>query len=124
MLVIVGRPSGSVTRALLGALARAPGPKRFVSDSADNGGADLEGFEFVRVTPDAPAERAAALAGAKQIVLLPRFARSLVALQVALVRDAQAAGVERIAQISLIGADRRSPVELLRLIGTVEEAVQ
>lgn len=122
MLVVVGRPFGSVTCVLLGALAPLAGPKRFVSDVPPPDCAP-EGFELRLADPNDAAAVAASLAGATELVLLPRFERTTASLEVALAGAARAAGVRRITQISLIGADPRSPVELLRLFGAIERAV-
>lgn len=123
MLVVVGRPSGSVARAVLGALARLPGPKRIVSDAAAGDCDAAPGFETVTITAGDTAAAGIALEGARHMVILPRFERAYAQCAVALVRAARAAGVERIVQISLIGASPRSPVELLRLLGSIEQAV-
>ena len=69
---------------------------------------------------DTPADRAAALTGATDLVVVPAFDPRAIEHLMSLVRSAGAAGVARIHVVSMAGADVRSPVTLLRWIGLVE----
>jgi uncharacterized protein YbjT (DUF2867 family) len=70
-----------------------------------------------------PAARARALEGARTLVILPTVDPRATDAQGQLARAAAAAGVRRILLGSLIGADARSPVCLLRWIGLIEREV-
>jgi uncharacterized protein YbjT (DUF2867 family) len=122
MIAIVGRPGGRVAEAIAQGLAKsAAGPIRFVCASAPAPAPETS-LERAVARPDSPLQRTQALADVSALVFLPSFDRSMVELQLALAREARAAGIQRIVHISLIGADARSPVELLRRIGLVERA--
>jgi uncharacterized protein YbjT (DUF2867 family) len=83
----------------------------------------VPGFEPIPPGAAAPAARARALDGADALVILPTFDARAADAQCALVREAAAAGVRRIQLGSLIGADARSPVCLLRWVGLIEREV-
>jgi uncharacterized protein YbjT (DUF2867 family) len=117
---VVGRPGGRVAEAITAGLAASAGAIRFIAAAAPAGSP----VERVLVRPDSPLQRTQALAGAGYLVFLPSSDRAMIELQTALARDARAAGIQRIAHVSLIGADPRSPVELLRRIGVVERACE
>jgi uncharacterized protein YbjT (DUF2867 family) len=83
----------------------------------------VPGFEPIAAGAADRAARARALDGAQALVILPTFDARAADAQCALVREAAAAGVRRILIGSLIGADARSPVCLLRWVGMLEREV-
>jgi uncharacterized protein YbjT (DUF2867 family) len=102
------------------ALAPLPGRKRYAP--AKPGAGDFAaalGFE-ASLGIGSPADRADALAGATDLVIVPSFDPAAIECLMRLVQSARDAGVERVHVISLAGADARSPVALLRWIGLVE----
>jgi NAD(P)H dehydrogenase (quinone) len=119
-MLVLAAGHGQVSRAIAGALAVLPGPKRFagIKSSGNAFAADL-GYG-VAAGIAAPADRAAALAGATDLVVAPAFDPRGIEHLMALVRGARYAGVQRVHVLSLAGADVRSPVTLLRWIGLVE----
>jgi len=119
-MLVLAAGHGQVSRAIAGALAALPHPKRFA-------GIKMAGNEFaarlgyaVAAGIHTPADRAAALAGATDLVVAPAFDPRGIEHLMALVRGARHAGVQRVHVLSLAGADVRSPVTLLRWIGLVE----
>ena len=104
--------------------ASSPGarvPKRFLPAGPARGA--VTDFELVAPGTADRTARARALDGATELVILPTFDARAAEGQGALVREAAAAGVRRVQLGSLIGADARSPVCLLRWVGTLEREV-
>jgi uncharacterized protein YbjT (DUF2867 family) len=120
-MLVLSAGTGRVVQAIARELGRLPGPKRFLAAGSARGA--VPGFEHV--APGAPdrSARARALDGAHELVILPTFDARAADAQCALVREAAAAGVRRIQLGSLIGADPRSPVCLLRWVGLLEREV-
>lgn len=113
--------TGRVVQAIAAELAAIPGPKRFLAAGSARGA--VAGFELVPGGVAIAGARARALEGARELVVLPTFDPRAADAQAALVRDAKQAGVRRIHLGSLIGADPRSPVCLLRWVGLIEREV-
>lgn len=121
-MLVLTAGTGRVVQAIARELSPLLGPKRFLS--AGSARAGLPGFELVAGGVADPAARERALEGARELVVLSPFDPRAADAQGALVRSAAAAGVRRIHLGSLIGADGRSPVSLLRWVGLIErEAV-
>jgi NAD(P)H dehydrogenase (quinone) len=123
MIVIAGRPQGLISRSIAGVLTELPGPKRFVSTRAFAQPPLDQGVEQLVVRADAPRDAARALDGARTLVLIGSLNREQTDLQLALVRAARTAGVDKLLFVSLIGAAVHSPVEVLRRLGHIERAV-
>src|SRR4249920_544892 len=111
-MLVLSAGTGRVVKAVARELGRVPGPKRFLPAGTARG--VVPGFEPIAAGTADRAARAQALAGARELVVLPTFDARAADAQCALVREAPAAGVRRIRLGSLIGADARSPVCLLR----------
>lgn len=124
MIVIAGRPQGFISRSIADVLYQLPGRKRFVSARPFTEPLPDKNVESLHVRASEVADTARALDGARSVVLLGSLNRDQTALQLALIREARAAGVEKLAFISLIGASPHSPVEVLRRLGQMERAVQ
>jgi uncharacterized protein YbjT (DUF2867 family) len=120
-MLVLSAGTGRVVQAIANELAALPAPKRFLP--AGSGRGALPGFEVVAGGVGSPAARERALEGARELVVLPTFDARAADAQSALVRAAASAGVRRIYLGSLIGADARSPVCLLRWVGLVEREV-
>jgi uncharacterized protein YbjT (DUF2867 family) len=120
-MLVLSAGTGRVVQAIARELAGLPGPKRFLP--AGTARSVVPGFEPVPADAADRAARARALDGASELVILPTFDARAVDAQCALVREAAAAGIRRIQLGSLIGADPRSPVCLLRWIGMLEREV-
>jgi uncharacterized protein YbjT (DUF2867 family) len=120
-MLVLSAGTGRVVQAIARELARLPGPKRFLP--AGSARSAVPGFELVAPGTADRAARAQALDGARTLVILPTFDARAADAQCALVREAAAAGVGRIQLGSLIGADARSPVCLLRWVGMIEREV-
>lgn len=123
MIVIAGRPQGLVSGSITGVLLALPGPKRFASARPIVEPLPDKNVDVRVVRANVPLEAAQALDGARTLVLIGTLSRDQTDLQLALVREARAAGVENLVFISLIGAATHSPVEVLRRLGRVERAV-
>jgi uncharacterized protein YbjT (DUF2867 family) len=80
----------------------------------------LPGFELSNADVTSGMGRARALEGARHLVLVPIFDPRAAEAQAALVREALQAGVERLYLVSLVGANARSPVSMLRWVGLIE----
>ena len=98
-----------------------PGPKRFLRLGSARG--TVAGFELVAGRAADPEARARALDGARELVILPTLDPRAVYAQASLVSAAKQAGVRRLHVCSLIGADARSPVCVLRWVGLFEREV-
>jgi NAD(P)H dehydrogenase (quinone) len=123
-MLVLAAGHGQVAQAIAGALASLPGPKRFAPIKATgNAFAGALGYEPTAGI-DTPGDRAAALAGATDLVVVPAFDPRAIEHLMSLVRGARNAGVARIHVVSMAGADVRSPVTLLRWIGLVEREAQ
>ncbi len=120
-MLVLSAGTGRVVQAIARELGRLPGPKRFLPAGPARG--TVPGFELVAPGAADRAARARALDGASALVALPTFDGRAADAQAALVREAAAAGVRRIQLGSLIGADARSPVCLLRWVGQLEREV-
>src|SRR5262245_4961547 len=120
MLVLSGG-TGRVVQAIAHELGRLPGPKRL--RPVGSARSAVPGFESIAAGAADRAARARALGGAHQLIILPTFDARAADAQCALVREAAAAGIRRIQLGSLIGADARSPVCLLRWVGLLEREV-
>ncbi len=119
-MLVLAAGHGGVARAIAEALAPLPGRKRFAPARAGTGAfANELGYE-ASLGIATPADRADALADARDLVLVPSFDPRAVEHLMALAHAARDAGVQRIHVLSLAGADVRSPVTLLRWIGLVE----
>ena len=123
MIVIAGRPQGLVSGSITGVLLALPGPKRFTSARPIVEPLADKNVDVRVVRANVPLEATRALDGARTLVLIGTLSRDQTDLQLALVREARAAGVENLVFISLIGAAIHSPVEVLRRLGRVERAV-
>jgi uncharacterized protein YbjT (DUF2867 family) len=120
-MLVLSAGTGRVVQAIARELERAPGPKRFLPAGTARG--VVPGFDPVMPGAADRAARERALDGAADLVVLPTFDARAADAQAALIRAAAAAGVRRIQLGSLIGADARSPVCLLRWAGTLEREV-
>ena len=120
-MFVLSAGTGRVVQAIARELGRLPGPKRFLPAGTARG--VVAGFEAITAGAADRAARARALEGARELVVLPTFDARATDAQCALVREAVAAGVRRIRLGSLIGADPRSPVCLLRWVGLLEREV-
>jgi uncharacterized protein YbjT (DUF2867 family) len=120
-MLVLTAGSGRVVQAIARELSALPGPKRFLPAGSARGG--LPGFETVPGGAAEPAARGRALEGARELVVLPTFDPRAADAQAALVRGAAKAGVRQVHLGSLIGADARSPVCLLRWVGLIEREV-
>ncbi len=120
-MLVLSAGTGRVVQAVARELARLPGPKRFLS--AGTAREVVPGFDPVAPGAADRAARERALDGARNLVVLPTFDARAADAQAALIREAAAAGVRRIQLGSLIGADSRSPVRLLRWVGLLEREV-
>jgi uncharacterized protein YbjT (DUF2867 family) len=120
-MLVLTAGTGRVVQAIARELAVLPGPKRFLPAGSARG--SVPGFEVVPGGVADPAARARALEGAHTLVVLPTFDPRATDAQAALARGAAPAGVRRILLGSLIGADARSPVCLLRWVGLIEREV-
>ena len=105
MLAIVGRREGKVAHALARGMARVNPIDQWILPTAV-------------CTQGAPGFQ-----GARQLALFPSFDATSQLHTKALLGLARVAGVERVLQISMIGADPKSPVEILRRFGLLESAV-
>jgi uncharacterized protein YbjT (DUF2867 family) len=122
-MLVLAAGHGDVAKAIAGALAPLPDRKRFAPARAGTGGfATALGYEAGPGIAT-PGDRADALAGASDLVLVPSFDPRAVEHLMSLAHAARDAGVQRIHVLSLAGADVRSPVTLLRWIGLVEREV-
>ncbi len=124
MIVIAGRPQGFVSRSIAAVLYGLPGRKRFVSARPFAEPLPDDNVEPFHMRATGALDTARALDGARSLVLLGSLSRDQTELQSALIREARAAGVEKLVFISLIGASPHSPVEVLRRLGQLERAVQ
>jgi uncharacterized protein YbjT (DUF2867 family) len=120
-MLVLSAGTGRIVQAIARELAELPGEKRFLPAGTARG--VVRGFEPVAAGAADRAARAKALDGARELVILPTFDARAADAQCALVREAAAAGVRRIQLGSLIGADSRSPVCLLRWVGMLEREV-
>jgi uncharacterized protein YbjT (DUF2867 family) len=120
-MLVLSAGTGRVVQAIAHELASLPGPKRFLP--AGSARSAVPGFEPIPPGAGDRGARARALEGARELVILPTFDARAADAQCALVREAAAAGVRRIQLGSLIGADARSPVCLLRWVGLIEREV-
>ncbi len=120
-MLVLSAGTGRVVQAIARELGHLPGPKRFLPAGAARSA--VPGFESVAAGAADRAARARALDGARELVILPTFDARAADAQCALVREAAAAGIRRIQLGSLIGADARSPVCLLRWVGMLEREV-
>jgi uncharacterized protein YbjT (DUF2867 family) len=120
-MLVLSAGTGHVVQAIARELARRPGLKRFLPAGPARGA--VTGFELVAPGTADRTARARALDGATELVILPTFDARAAEGQGALVREAAAAGVRRVQLGSLIGADARSPVCLLRWVGALEHEV-
>jgi uncharacterized protein YbjT (DUF2867 family) len=120
-MLVLTAGTGRVVQAIARELAALPGPKRFLPAGSARG--SVPGFEVVPGGVTDPAARARALEGAHTLVILPTFDPRATDAQGQLARAAAAVGVRRILLGSLIGADARSPVCLLRWVGLIEREV-
>ena len=120
-MLVLSAGTGRVVQAIAHELANLPGPKRFLP--AGTARSAVPGFEPIPPGAGDRGARARALEGARALVILPTFDARAADAQCALVREAAAAGVRRIQLGSLIGADARSPVCLLRWVGLIEREV-
>jgi uncharacterized protein YbjT (DUF2867 family) len=120
-MLVLSAGTGRVVQGIARELARLPGPKRFLP--AGTARSAVPGFEPITAGAADRAARARALEGARELVILPTFDARAADAQCALVREAAAAGIRRIRLGSLIGADPRSPVCLLRWVGLLEREV-
>lgn len=121
-MLLLTAGTGRVVQTIARELAARPGPKRFLPAGSARG--NLPGFELVAGGVAEPAARERALEGVRELIILPTFDPRAAEGQSALVRNAAKAGVSRIHLGSLIGADARSPVSLLRWVGLIERAVR
>lgn len=120
-MLVLSAGTGRVVQAIVRELGRLPGPRRFLPAGPARGA--VPGFELIAAGTADRAARAQALEGARELVVLPTFDARAADAQCALVREAAAAGIHRIQLGSLIGADARSPVCLLRWVGMLEREV-
>src|SRR5262245_62317803 len=120
-MIVLSAGSGRVVQTIARELATLSQPKRFLPAGAARSA--VPGFELVAGGVDDASARARALDGAEELVVLPTFDPRSAEAQAALVREAKQAGVRRIHLGSLIAADARSPVCLLRWVGSVEREV-
>jgi len=120
-MLVLSAGTGRVVQAIARELARVPGEKRFLPAGTARG--VVHGFEPIAAGAADRGARARALDRARELVVLPTFDARAADAQCALVREAAAAGVRRIQLGSLIGADPRSPVCLLRWVGMLEREV-
>jgi NAD(P)H dehydrogenase (quinone) len=123
MIVIAGRPQGFISRSIADVLYQLPGRKRFVSARPFTEPLPDKDVESLHVRATGALDTARALNGARSLMLLGSLNRNQTALQLALICEARAAGVEKLVFISLIGASAHSPVEVLRRLGQMESAV-
>jgi NAD(P)H dehydrogenase (quinone) len=122
MLLVAGG-TGLVARPIIGGLAQTPGGKRLLTEDALTRSIPTQ-FEVHQASfYDKPA-LARALDGVREMFLIPRIDQDLIAKQRALIVAAILAGVKEITLLSLIGADSRSPVRILRWFGVVEDEVR
>lgn len=121
-MIVISAGTGRVATAIAHELEPLPGPKRFVPATPSRG-VIAPGFTLFGGGTATAVARARALEGARHLVLLPAFDPRAAEAQSALVRDAAKAGVERVHHISLVGADARSPVSLLRWVGLVDREI-
>jgi len=120
-MLVLSAGTGRVVQAVARELAALPGAKRFLP--AGTARSPVAGFEAVTAGTADRTARSRALDGARELVILPTFDARAADAQCALVREAAAAGVRHIRLGSLIGADARSPVCLLRWVGMIEREV-
>ena len=120
-MIVLSAGSGRVVQTIARELATLPQPKRFLPAGAARSA--VPGFELIADGVGDPSARAKALEGAEELVVLPTFDPRSAEAQAALVREAKQAGVQRIHLGSLIAADARSPVCLLRWVGSIEREV-
>ncbi|MGH8696356.1 MAG: NmrA family NAD(P)-binding protein [Burkholderiales bacterium] len=121
-MLVLTAGTGRVVQAIARELAALPGPKRFLPAGSARGGS-VPGFEVVPGGVADAGARGRALEGAHTLVILPTFDPRATEAQAVLARSAAAAGVRRILLGSLVGADARSPVCLLRWVGLIEREV-
>jgi uncharacterized protein YbjT (DUF2867 family) len=120
-MVVLTAGTGRVVQTIARELAALPQPKRFLPAGAAR--STVPGFELIAGGVGDASARARALDGAEELVVLPTFDPRSAEAQAALVREAKQAGVRRIHLGSLIAADARSPVCLLRWVGSIEREV-
>jgi NAD(P)H dehydrogenase (quinone) len=121
-MLIVAAEAGRVARAIAATLADLPGPKRFALVGAAED-SPPGGYERSPRMLDEPGGRLKALAGVRDVVLLPALDHRSIEVEVSVASLARQAGVERVHCVSLVGANPKSPVTLLRWHGLVERAV-
>src|SRR5215475_4111839 len=113
-MIVLTAGTGRVVQTIARELAALPGPKRFLPAGAARSA--VPGFELIADGVSDASARARALDGAQELVVLPTFDPRSAEAQAALVREASEAGIRRIHLGSLIAAEARSPVCLLRWV--------
>ena len=122
MLLVAGG-TGLVARPIIDGLAQTPGQKRLLTEERLSGSipSDFEVFQSsLSETPNV----VRALDGVREMFLIPRIDQDLIAKQRALISAAKLTGVREITLLSLIGANSRSPVRILRWFGVIEDEVR
>lgn len=122
MLLVAGG-TGLVARPIIDGLVQTPGQKRLLTEERLSGSipSDFEVFQsLLSETPNV----VRALDGVREMFLIPRIDQDLIAKQRALIDAAKLTGVREITLLSLIGANSRSPVRILRWFGVIEDEVR
>ena len=122
MLLVAGR-TGLVARPIINGLAQTLGRKRLLTEDTVSSAIPSQ-FEVHQASFSDNTALARPLEGVREMFLIPRIDQDLIAKQRALIVAAKQAGVQEITLLSLIGADSRSPVRILRWFGVVEDEIR
>jgi uncharacterized protein YbjT (DUF2867 family) len=123
MLLVAGG-AGLVACPIIGGLAQTPDGKRVLTEDALSRSIIPAQFEVHQAPFTDTAAVMRALDGVRELLLIPRIDQDLITKQRALIGAAKRAGVRKITLLSLIGADSRSPVRILRWFGVVEDEIR
>ncbi len=123
MILVIGRFNGLTSEAIVAALrASTLEPIRFGCHRPIEA-PPSEDIDRIVIRAGSAPDRRRALDGVRAIVLIPSLHRTALDSAAALIQDARLACVERIVMVSLIAADPRSPVEILRRMGRLERTI-
>lgn len=123
MLLLVAGGTGLVARPIINGLTQTSGHKRLLTEDPRSGSIAGE-FEVHHTSFGDTPNVVRALDGVREMFLIPRIDQDLIPKQRALIDAATHAGVKEITLLSLIGADSRSSVRILRWFGVIEDEIR
>jgi uncharacterized protein YbjT (DUF2867 family) len=119
-MILIASGAGVVACPIIGGIATAREAKRLLIEEAAPEGKFPAQYEIHRAAFSDAQAVGKALNGVRELVLIPKIEPNLIAKQHNLIEQAKHAGVEEVALVSMIGAQRDSCFRVLRWFGVIE----